>query len=68
MHYTEIIVGIQSAIAEVTLNRPDLHNAFDETLIAELTDCFAHLSEDPAVRAVVLKGAGLSFCAGADLA
>ena len=54
-------------VATVTLNRPDLHNAFDDALIARLTDALAALGADPAVRAVVLRGAGKSFSAGADL-
>ena len=51
----------------VTLNRPDMHNAFDEVLIAELTAALQRLDRDHSVRAVVLTGAGKSFCAGADL-
>jgi methylglutaconyl-CoA hydratase len=68
MNYSRIIADAQGAIATVILNRPEVHNAFDETLIAELTDAFTRLSEAPEVRAVVLRGAGASFCAGADLA
>jgi methylglutaconyl-CoA hydratase len=68
MTYTRILTNIAPPIAEIALNRPDIHNAFDDVLIAELTDCFTRLSDDAAVRAVVLKGAGVSFCAGADLA
>lgn len=60
-------VTIRNAVAIVTLNRPDVHNAFDETLIARLTEVFTDLDDDPDVRAVVLLGAGKSFCAGADL-
>lgn len=56
-----------SRVARVTLNRPELRNAFDEALIAEATDLFRGLSTDPSVRAVVIAGAGKSFCAGADL-
>jgi methylglutaconyl-CoA hydratase len=56
------------SVARITLNRPDLRNAFDETLIAELTDAFTQLSDDSRVRVVVLGGAGSAFCAGADLA
>lgn len=52
--------------ARVTLNRPERHNAFDAELIAELTAAFAALSADPAVRAILLRGNGPSFCAGAD--
>jgi methylglutaconyl-CoA hydratase len=54
-------------VATVTLNRPDLHNAFDDRLIAELTEALRGLQADPAVRLVVLTGAGKSFSAGADL-
>ena len=65
--YTTIDVAVRSGIAVVTLNRPDVHNAFNETLIAELTAALRGLGVDAAVRAVVLIGAGSSFCAGADL-
>ncbi len=65
--YLHLLIQQHNAVAEVTLNRPDAHNAFDETLIAELTDCVTQLSEDAAVRVIVLRGAGASFCAGADL-
>ena len=49
------------------LNRPDLHNAFDEALIASLTAAVEQASKDPAVRVLVLAGRGRSFCAGGDL-
>jgi methylglutaconyl-CoA hydratase len=65
--YTTLAIEIRTAIARVTLDRPEVHNAFDETLIAELTDALGALERAPAVRAVVLLGAGRSFCAGADL-
>jgi methylglutaconyl-CoA hydratase len=54
-------------VATVRLNRPDKHNAFDERLIAELTQAFRDLAGDAAVRAVVLAANGPSFSAGADL-
>ena len=60
-------VTIRDAVATVTLNRPEIHNAFDETLIAHLTAAFVSLDDHPDVRVVVLAGAGKSFCAGADL-
>jgi enoyl-CoA hydratase/carnithine racemase len=63
-----LLINQSGAVAEVTLNRPDVHNAFDDALIAETTDCFTRLSGEEAVRVIVLKGAGASFCAGADLA
>ncbi len=52
----------------LTLNRPRLHNAFDDALIAELTAVLKRLAIDPAVRVVCLAAAGKSFSAGADLA
>jgi methylglutaconyl-CoA hydratase len=57
----------RSGTAWVTLNRPQVHNAFDDTLIAALTDAFEQAAVDPAVRNVVLTGAGSCFSAGADL-
>lgn len=57
----------REGVATLTLNRPDLHNAFDDRLIAELTQALAAEAGDPAVRVVVLTGAGKSFSAGADL-
>lgn len=54
-------------VATVRLNRPDKHNAFDELLIAELTQAFRDLASDAAVRVVVLTANGQSFSAGADL-
>lgn len=62
--------GPTGVVARVTLARPDVHNAFDATLIGELRTTFAALArEGPAqLRAVVLAGDGPSFCTGADLA
>ena len=65
--YTTLDVDVREAVALVALARPDVHNAFDETLIAELTQALRALDADAAVRAVVLLGQGRSFCAGADL-
>ena len=53
--------------ATVTLSRPDLRNAFDDTTIVELTAAFRALSDDPQVRVIVLAANGPAFCAGADL-
>ena len=62
--------GPSGVIARVTLARPDVHNAFDASLIAELAATFKALAREPAdaLRAVVLAGDGPSFCAGADIA
>ena len=54
-------------VATVTLNRPELHNAFNEELIRELVQCFQDLETKSEVRLVILTGVGKSFCAGADL-
>jgi methylglutaconyl-CoA hydratase len=67
MSYETIDVAVRNAVAIVVLNRPEVHNAFNETLIAELTAALRAMDSDPEVRAVVLAGAGESFCAGADL-
>jgi len=53
--------------AQVWLNRPDVRNAFNDGVIAELTATFRALAADPALRVVVLGGHGKAFCAGADL-
>ena len=60
-------VTIERHVARIALNRPDVHNAFDDALIAELTTALATLDRDANVRAVVLTGSGASFSAGADL-
>lgn len=57
----------QEGIATVTLNRPDVHNAFNEEMMQELRQTFTLLDQDHDIRVVVLRGEGKSFCAGADL-
>ena len=57
----------KAGIARVTLDRPEVRNAFDDALIASLRKCFTGLAGDSSVRAVVLAGGGTAFCAGADL-
>jgi methylglutaconyl-CoA hydratase len=54
-------------VATLILDRIEVHNAFNPELIAALTESFTALDADASVRAVVLRGAGKSFCAGADL-
>jgi methylglutaconyl-CoA hydratase len=54
-------------VAEVWLNRPDVRNAFNDGVIAELTAAFTTLGADAELRAIVLGGHGKAFCAGADL-
>jgi methylglutaconyl-CoA hydratase len=54
-------------VAQVWLNRPEVRNAFNDSVIAELTQTFEELGADPQLRAIVLAGHGKAFCAGADL-
>ncbi len=65
---THISADIEdNGIATITLNQPDIHNAFDEILIAQLTQTLKRFDADPAVKVLILKAAGKSFSAGADL-
>lgn len=64
---TSLLVLREGAVARLRLHRPELHNAFDAGLIAEMTMALRALAEDAAVRAVVIEGEGASFSAGADL-
>lgn len=65
--YETLEIEHAGAVATIWMNRPDVHNAFDATLIAELSAACAALDAIEAVRVVVLAGRGKSFSAGADL-
>ncbi|KVC80001.1 enoyl-CoA hydratase/isomerase family protein [Burkholderia ubonensis] len=67
MRYETIKVNEANRVATVMLARPDVRNAFNETMIAELTTAFEWLDAHAGVRAVVLAAEGTAFCAGADL-
>ena len=54
-------------VATLTLNRPEKHNAFDDRMITELLQALDNIGKDKSVRVLVLRAAGKSFCAGADL-
>ena len=54
-------------IAILWLNRPEIHNAFNEVMISEIIDCVEHVNTMNDVRVLILRGRGKSFCAGADL-
>lgn len=58
---------IENDVATITLDRPELHNAFNDELITTLIKCFHDLELNKSVRVVVITGNGKSFCAGADL-
>jgi len=62
-----LLVDKKDGVARVTLNRPEIRNAFDDALINSLRKTFDELGGDPSVRVVVLGGNGPAFCAGADL-
>jgi methylglutaconyl-CoA hydratase len=63
-----VLQKIDKGVGRLTLNRPEVHNAFDDALIAQLTAALLSLEADRRVRVVVLAAAGKSFSAGADLA
>jgi methylglutaconyl-CoA hydratase len=67
MNSNKIEIGTQDGVRRITLNRPELRNAFDEEMIAAITAAFKAAGEDQDVRVVVLAAAGKAFCAGADL-
>jgi methylglutaconyl-CoA hydratase len=64
---TSLVIERQGPVGLVTFNRPERHNAFDDTLIAELTEVLRSMEAEDGVRVIVLSGAGPSFSAGADV-
>ena len=64
---TAIRTDVQGHVATVTLSRPEVRNAFNDEVIAELSQAFTTLGDDARVRAIVLAAEGPAFCAGADL-
>src|SRR5690554_8069071 len=70
MNYVSLTIDTRN-VATLTMARPDVHNAFDDTMIAELRAALAQVREQnegaDKVRALVLRGEGKGFCAGADL-
>lgn len=67
MTNTSLAVARDGAVARVTLNRPEVRNAFNDAVIQELTTTFEQLGQDASLRAIVLGAEGKAFCAGADL-
>ncbi|MDP3538123.1 MAG: enoyl-CoA hydratase/isomerase family protein [Azonexus sp.] len=65
--FTTLEIELAGQVATIWMNRPDMHNAFDEILITELTAACIALDDDKDVRVVILAGRGKSFSAGADL-
>ncbi len=65
--YSTIEYKVSDSVVTITLNRPDVHNAFNKTTIAELLLAFEQVDKDDKIRVVVLNANGRHFCAGADL-
>ncbi len=65
--FQTISLSIKDQVAHVILNRPQVHNAFNEVMIKELITAFNNLDDNDQVRVIILAGEGPSFCAGADL-
>lgn len=66
-HYDTLLFDLREGVATVTLNRPESYNALTGAMAKDLMDVMLVCDADPAVRAVVLTGAGPAFCAGGDL-
>jgi methylglutaconyl-CoA hydratase len=66
MSGSHIRIEGETAIRRIVLARPDVRNAFDATLIAQLTSALRALSDDPSIRLLILSAEGATFCAGAD--
>ena len=64
---TALSVSTQAGVRTITLNRPDVRNAFNDAVIAELNNAFTEAGQAADVRCVVLAAEGPAFCAGADL-
>ena len=62
-----VLAAREGKLLRLTMNRPQVHNAFNSAMIRELASAFAAAATDPDIRLVVLTGTGESFCAGADL-
>ena len=66
--YQTLLYTVQDGVLTITMNRPDVFNAFNEQMKKEMNDAFKEADRDPAVRCIVLRGAGeKAFCSGQDL-
>lgn len=65
--FKTIELEVKENVGTLWLNRPDIHNAFNEVMIRELIEMFEDINDNDEIRVVVLRGRGKSFCAGADL-
>lgn len=67
MSYETILFDVNNGIANLTLNRPDVFNAFNEQLSADVLDALKKTAKDKSIRVLVISGAGKAFCSGQDL-
>src|SRR3954464_9741650 len=67
MHTPPVVISRHGTVAVVTLNQPQTRNVLSVATVGALTEAYDALERDPAVRSVVLTGAGSAFCAGAEL-
>ncbi len=67
MSYATLIYEKKGQVANITFNRPEIHNAFNSTAIREMSACLTEIDKSNEFRVVILTGAGKSFCAGADM-
>ncbi len=67
MQYATILFDVRDNVAHITLNRPEAANSINRELARDLMHVAMHCGEDPAIRAVVITGAGRIFCSGGDL-
>ena len=67
MEYTNIKLEKENRVATIRLNRPDALNALNPELITELSAAIAEAGADESIKALVIRGEGRAFCAGADL-
>jgi methylglutaconyl-CoA hydratase len=65
--FKTIELEVKNEIGTIWLNRPEIHNAFNEVMISELIQLFEEINDREDIRVVVMRGRGKSFCAGADL-
>ena len=65
--YKTIVFEVKDKAVHILFNRPDVHNAFNAAMIAELDDAFTRIRNDKSIRVAIMTGRGRSFCAGADI-
>src|SRR5260370_3136295 len=66
-HYTDVLYDVAEGIAKITINRPEVHNAFRPQTLFELADAFNRARDDDQVGVIIFTGAGTeAFCSGGD--